>query len=105
MINKVITITELAALTGKSRPTLYKYWTNYSNNKKDDIPFSIIKLFDLVSKNNASKKEIVNYCTSTFSKVNVDMDIQEIINLLVDNKDKVDLKAIKKAIKEVIKNG
>ena len=105
MINKVITITELAALTGKSRPTLYKYWTNYSNNEKDDIPFSIIKLFDIINKSNVSKKEIVSYCTTNFSKVNVDMDIQEIVNLLVDNKDKIDLKAVKKAIKEVIKNG
>ncbi|MCQ2753060.1 MAG: hypothetical protein MJ206_02255 [Bacilli bacterium] len=105
MIKQVITITELSSLTGKSRPTLYKYWMNYSNNDKANIPYSIIQLFDLVNKENASKKEIVNFCTKNFSKVNGDMEIQEIVNLLADNKDKIDLKAIKKAIKEVIKNG
>ena len=105
MINQVITITELASLTGKSRPTLYKYITNYELGEKGDIPYSIIKLLDIINKPNVSKKEIINYCKSTFLQVNDDMEIQEIINLITENRDKINLKQLKKAIKEGIKNG
>lgn len=105
MINNVITITELSTLTGKSRPTLYKYYANYSNDVKEDIPFSIVKLFDLVSKPNINKKEIIAYCDKTFKGIEDDIEINEIVNLIKNNKEKIDLKLLKKAIKEGLKNG
>jgi len=105
MINKTITITELSTLTGKSRPTLYKYYAYYSNNVFDDIPFSIKTLFDIACKKDADKKEIINYCNKTFKNIDDDIDISEIITLIKNNKEKIDLKMLKKAIKEGIKNG
>jgi len=105
MINNVVTITELSTLTGKSRPTLYKYYAFYSNGVKDDIPFSIVKLFDLVSRSDVTKKEIISFCDKTFKGVDEDIEINEIVNLIKENKDKIDLKLLKKAIKEGLKNG
>ena len=41
-ITNYITITELARLTHKSRPSIYKYVENYEVSNYDDVPYSII---------------------------------------------------------------
>ena len=102
-ITDYMTITELSRLTNKSRPSMYKYVLSYENDNLDEIPYSIIMLFRLILENKP-KQEIVNYCLKTFGK-DTDNNIVEIINLLKENKEKLDLSKIKKLIEEEINNG
>ena len=95
-------ITELSNLTGKTRPTLYKYIKAYEEDRFDDLPFSFIKLFDLMGKPGVKRKEITEYCESNFQSVDSDMKVNEIINLIKANKDKIDLDNLKAVIEEEI---
>ena len=102
-ITDYMTVTELARLTHKSRPSIYKYVESYEQNNYDDIPYSIIELFKMIESGN-SKQAILYYCNKKFGNTQ-DNSIQEIINLLNDNKDKIDMNKIKQLIEEEIKNG
>lgn len=101
-IELTFSITELSNLTGKTRPTLYKYIKAYENNSFDDIPYSFIKLFDLMSKPGVKRNEITEYCQSNFQSVDSDIKVNDIISLIKNNKDKIDLDNLKKAIEEEI---
>ena len=98
----VFSITELSNLTGKTRPTIYKYVKAYIDGHYDDLPYSFIQLFNLMDKDEVNKKEIVDYCNNNFKSVDEDMKIQEIISLIKNNKEKLDLDNIKKMIEEEI---
>lgn len=102
-ITDYMTVTELARLTHKSRPSIYKYVESYEQNNYDDIPYSIIELFKMIE-SGSSKQAILDYCNKKFGNTQ-DNSIQEIINLLNDNKNKVDMNKIKQLIEEEIKNG
>ena len=95
-------ITELSNLTGKTRPSIYKYLKAYEECHYDDLPFSFIQLFNLMSKNGVSRNEIIEYCENNFKKVDEDIKITEIVNLIKNNKDKIDLDNLKKMIEEEI---
>lgn len=96
-------ITELSNLTGKTRPSIYKYLNAYSDCKYDDLPYSFIQLFALMEKEDVTRKEILEYCEKNFQVVNDDIKVNEIINLIKTNKDKLDLENLKKNIEEEIK--
>ena len=102
-ITDYITITELARLTNKSRPSIYKYVLSFENNNLDEIPYSIINLFKLIL-DNKSKQEIIDYCLNNFGN-NTDNSMLEVINLLKDNREILDFEKIKKIIEEEINNG
>ncbi len=102
-ITNYYSITELSRLTHKSRPSLYKYALSYSEKKYDDIPYSIIKLFDLIM-NQASKQEVINYCNRIFLPHPSD-ELSEIVDLLNKYKNILDMSKIKKIIEEEIKSG
>ena len=101
-IELTFSITELSNLTGKTRPTLYKYIKAYESDSFDDIPFSFIKLFDLMNKPGVKRKEITEYCESNFQSVDSDMKLNEVVNLIKTNKDKIDLDNLKRVIEEEI---
>ena len=96
-------ITELSNLTGKTRPSIYKYLNAYNDCKYDDLPYSFIQLFTLMEKEDVTRKEILEYCEKNFQVVNDDIKVNEIINLIKTNKDKLDLESLKKNIEEEIK--
>ena len=99
VITDFISITELSRLTNKSRPTIYKYVNDYYKGNFDEIPYSIIKLFKMVG--NSSKAEIVAYCNSTYgvgNMRNVDSELQDLDEMIMSNKDRLDIKKIKKYI-------
>ena len=104
-IELVLSITELSTLTGKTRPTLYKYIKSYEEGMLDEVPYTFIQLFNLMSKPNVRRGEVVNFCKSNFMTVDKDEDVNDIIKLIKDNKDKIDLKKIKDMIEEEINNG
>ena len=95
-------ITELANLTGKTRPSLYKYINAYEEGRYDDLPFSFIQLFNLMSKPNIKRKEVVDYCEANFKSVDTDIKVNEIFNLIKNNKDKINLDNLKKLLEEEI---
>jgi len=100
-----ITMTELALLTNKTRPTINTYLKAYENNEFDKIPYSFISLFVKLSDQHTTKKDIVTYCEETFLNTTDDITISEIIRILKENKDRLDLKAIKEALEEELENG
>ena len=95
-------ITELSNLTGKTRPSIYKYLKAYEDCKYDDLPYSFIQLFNLMEKEGASRKEIIEYCEKNFKTVDEDIKVNEIINLIKNNKDKINLDNLKKNLEEEI---
>lgn len=99
-VELTFSITELSSLTGKTRPTLYKYIKAYEDGKYDDLPYSFIQLFDLMSKPGVKRKEITEYCEANFQSVDSDMKVNEVINLIKNNKDKIDLDNLKRVIEE-----
>ena len=95
-------ITELSNLTGKTRPSIYKYLNAYKECKYDELPYSFIQLFSLMEKENISRKEIIEYCNNNFKSVDDDIKVNEIINLIKSNKEKIDLDNLKKVLEEEI---
>ena len=99
IITEIVSITELARLTRKSRPTIYKYINEYNNGNLDEIPYSIIKLFDLAK--SSTKAEIISYCNSMYATANYtkcDGELQDLIDLIVTNREHLEIAKIKKFI-------
>ena len=103
--NILFSITELSNLTGKTRPTLYKYLNSYGKGELDDVPYSFIKLFDLMNKDNVKKKEIIEYCNNNFINVDKDDGITRLFKLIKENKDRIDIERIMKFIEEEFIHG
>lgn len=100
-ITDTVTITELSRLTNKSRPTIYKWITLYESGDGDELPRAVKELFDLIAER-GSKKDVYQFCESKFFDGGED-ELKEIFDLLRSNKDKLDLKKIKKIIEEELK--
>lgn len=103
-ITDIISITELSRLTGKSRPTIYKYINDYNVGNYDDIPFSIIELFKMSA--SCSKSDVILYCHKTYGQNThtYNEETQEVIDLIVKNNAKLDIVKIKTFILEELKN-
>lgn len=67
MVTEFITITELSNLTGKSRPTIYKYLSAYQRGEKSDIPYAFIQLFELIETTKGKKTDIAKFCSDQFT--------------------------------------
>ena len=103
--NLLFTITELSNLTGKTRPTLYKYISSYDSGDLDSVPYSFIQLFNLMEKPNVKKSEIVNYCNDNFINVDKDEEINNLVKYIKENKNKINFVRLREIIAEEIKNG
>ncbi|MDE6276211.1 MAG: hypothetical protein K2M75_06725 [Clostridia bacterium] len=98
-----VTITELSRLTNKSRPTIYKWITLYENESKEELPQVIAQLFDMIAEN-ASKKDIYQFCEDQFVARNEDEDLEEILQLLRKYRGKLNLERIRNFILEEMRN-
>ena len=65
-ITDIISITELSRLLNKSRPTVYKYVSDFENGNHAAIPHSVKKLFENIRSGNLPKREIYEYCEYWF---------------------------------------
>ena len=103
-ITDIISITELSRLTGKSRPTIYKYINNFNVKNYDDVPFSIIELFNMSA--SCSKSDMIAYCHKTYGKgvQNYSEKTREIIDLIIENGAKLNIDRIKAFVLEELKN-
>ena len=66
-ITDIISITELSRLLNKSRPTVYKYISDFENGNHAALPHSVKKLFENVQSGNLPKREIYEYCEYWFN--------------------------------------
>lgn len=94
----IVTITELSALTNKTRPTLYKYMTLYNSGNLNEIPYSLIKLFELINKPTVSKKEVIDYCQDNFINIDSDQEFNNFVSYLKGKKNQLDYEKIKNFI-------
>lgn len=101
----LFSITELSNLTGKTRPTLYKYINSYDCGDLDSVPYTFIQLFNLMEKPNVKRVEIINFCKNNFVEIDNDEELNNFVKFLKENKEKINLKKIRAIIEEDIKNG
>ncbi len=99
-ITDFISITELARLTGKSRPTLYKYLADYESGRIGDIPLLLLNLFRLIE-GGCARSEVYRYCEENFGERRPPADEDEqILKLLRAHRGKIDLEKLKKFLEE-----
>ena len=106
-ITDMITITELSRLLGKSRPTVYKYISDFEEGNLAALPHSVKKLFLEIQSGNIHKKGVYEYCEHWFAKEasaptpakkNKPVTLKEIFALLKKNERKLNLENLKKYI-------
>ncbi|MBQ8292159.1 MAG: hypothetical protein IJX88_06630 [Clostridia bacterium] len=112
-ITDVISITELSKILNKSRPTVYKYVSDFENGKYGGIPHSVKKLFLQIQAGSIPKREIYEYGEYWFSSGSTPSGsfekgkatkLKDIFKLLKDNERSLDLEKIKEFInKELTK--
>ena len=108
-ITDIVTITELSNLLGKSRPTVYKYVSDYESGNYAAIPHSVRSLFDKIMSGETSKRGVFEYCDHWFAgkaqtskSINTQKPttLKEVIRILKDNERRLNLGRIKRYIEE-----
>ena len=109
-ITDIVTITELSKSLGKSRPTVYKYISDYESGNFSALPHSVRSLFDKIMSGETSKRGVFEYCDHWFSgRMSAESNakkpttLKEIIKLIRENERKLDLGKVKKYIEEELK--
>ena len=109
-ITEMISITELSRLLKKSRPTVYKYVSDFENGQEGNVPHSVRKLFRQIQSGDIPKREIYAYCDDWFvgdytteSTVKKRIGLKEVIKLLKEHENKIDFEKLKKYIDEEIR--
>ena len=109
-ITDMITITDLSRLLGKSRPTVYKYISDFEQGDYSSLPHSVKKLFMDIQSGEIPKKGIYEYCehwfageTPTPKQKKQTVTLKEIISLLKKNERNLNLENLKNYIDEVLK--
>lgn len=115
-ITDMVSITELSRLLKKTRPTVYKYISDFEKGNFSAIPGSVKKLFSNISKGTTAKKDIYEYCDHWYDdgfsatefrtfdeQKQSSTTLKDIINLLKTNEKKLDLNKIKSYIEEELK--
>ena len=106
MITDIITVTELSRLTGKTRPTVYKYIKDFEDAKYDSVPYSFLMLLELAENEETSRADVIAYCKKHYASGDeISNELADIIELLKANEDIIDLEKIKIIIeKDIRKN-
>ena len=109
-ITDIVTITELSKLLGKSRPTVYKYVSDYEAGNYSALPHSVRSLFDKIISGETSKRGVFEYCdhwftsrTVTSAAADKPTTLKEVIRLLKDNEGRLNLNKIKEYIEEELR--
>ena len=99
-----MSITELSRLTGRTRPTLYKYVRDYGDDKYDEIPYTFLKLMQLAEEPDVSRADLVEYCDKHYGgKTDLSPALRELIEFITENAEKLDIAKLKKIIETEIK--
>ncbi len=111
-ITDMISITELSRLLGKSRPTVYKYVSDFESGNERALPPSVRKLFREIAAENMPRREIYAYCdhwfgddpTTAFAapKPTARVTLKEIVSLLKKHESALDLTRVKDFLEKEI---
>ena len=103
-VTDAISITEIAKLLKKSRPTVYRYISDFEMGNELAVPEAVCQLFHMIVDSEISKAEIVRYCEKRFGAPDLEVseECQEIINLLRKYEKDLDLRRIRKFIDKEI---
>lgn len=111
-ITDLISITELAKLLNKSRPTVYKYIYDYENGNSELLPAPVLKLFTQITSGEIPKRDVYDYCEKWFANGGVEVKkpvqkeqsigVKEVIRLIKANQDKINFAKLKSVIEEDI---
>lgn len=103
-VTDAISITELSKLLKKSRPTVYKYISDFEMGNELAVPEAVCQLFHRIVDSDISKAEINRYCEKRFGapELEVSEECQEIINLIKKYERDLDLRKIRKFIEKEI---
>lgn len=75
----------------------------YQRANYDEVPYSIMILFDMILSSNIPREKIIQYCSEKFGNDdNENAEIKEIVQLIYDHYEEIDLNEIKEFIKERI---
>ena len=106
-ITDMISITELSRVLGKSRPTVYKYISDFESGKTAGLPLSVKKLFTQIASGDIPKRGIYEYCEQWFvggepqgGAKKGSVTLKELLKLIKDNEKKLDLEKIKAYIEK-----
>lgn len=104
-----VSITELSRLTGKSRPTLYKYLDCFRRGAYDDIPYTFIRLFESIGRCEYTRSDIEAYCARYFadgaSIMVADPELRGLFEMILTNRGKLNITKLKEIIQKEIQNG
>ncbi|MBQ8319354.1 MAG: hypothetical protein IJX81_00565 [Clostridia bacterium] len=110
-ITDMISITELAKILGKSRPTVYKYISDFESGNEGAVPLSVRKLFQRIRSGDIPKRGIYEYCEHWFAPGGAaerssggGVTLKELVRLLKDNEKRLDFTKLKRYIEEELKN-
>jgi len=104
VINDLITVSELSRLTGKTRPTVYKYIKDFEADRYDSVPYTFLMLLELAEEENTTRQDIIAYCEKHYSAgKELSPLLSEIIELLKDHSESIDLNKVKHLIEKEIK--
>ena len=100
-INDFISITELSRLTGKSRPTLYKYVAEYERGRTGELPLLMLNLVRLID-GGCAKSQVYRYCEENFAAApgKKSATDEEILSLIRAHRDSIDIEKLKKFLEE-----
>ena len=103
-ITDVVSITELSTMLNKSRPTVYKYISDFESGNTAALPPQVKKLFLQIQAGSIPKREIFEYCEYWFAgggksaKSDKPVTLKEVVKLMKENERKLDFAKIKQFI-------
>ena len=100
-----VTISELSRLLNKSRPTVYKYISDFEEGIYDTIPENVKELFRLISEEEISLDEINDFCNKRFGEANkrISVSAKKAIDYIIENQDRIDFVELDEYLKKVSK--
>ena len=99
-----VTISELSRLLNKSRPTVYKYISDYEEGILDSIPESVKELFRLISEEDYEYEKIVEYCHKRFGEggQKISTSAKNAIDYIIAHQDDIDFVELDYYLKKYI---
>ena len=103
-ITDAISITELSRLLQKSRPTIYKYITDYEEGNESSIPPAVLRLFHLIDHEDLSHDDIIQYCKTRFGSPDAEIlpQARRLIEFIKENQHRIDFERLEKLLRKVI---
>lgn len=95
-----LTITELAKMTNKSRPSLYKYLSAYEEGRYDDLPRRFFLLFKKLGDPRCSRAAAIRECEALFASRPRSEEAQAVYDYLSAHEADIDFAALLSALKE-----